>query len=189
MAFPMPIENPEWYALVVRPRSEKAVAEALAYRGVEAYLPVYRGRYRSARCFKDVDLPLFPQYVFCRIGASPRGHVLSTPGVFRFVAFGNTLAPVDTSELEGIRRALSSGTEAQPWPFLQVGDPVEIVEGPLRGLAGRLLTTKGDCRLILRVSLLQRSVALTIDRRWVRPTRMAPLPVLACSPYTAGIVA
>ena len=142
----MSTENLEWYVIVARPRSEKAVAQALANKGVEVYLPVYRGRYRSAGRFQDVDLPLFPQYVFCRIGAWSRAYVLSTPGVFRFVVFGNTLAPVSDSELEGVRRATTSGADLQPWPFLKAGDLVEIAEGPFRGLTGRLLTTKGDCR-------------------------------------------
>ncbi len=172
------IEHPEWYAAVVRPRSEKAVAQALANRGVEQYLPVYRGRYWSGGRFKDVDLPLLPQYVFCRIGAFSHAHVLSTPGVFRFVRFGNKPAPVDASELESVRRVVSSGTELQPWPFLKVGDHVEIAEGPLRGLGGRLMNTKGKCQLILDISLLQRSVAVTIERGWVRPNRMPPSKAL-----------
>jgi transcription antitermination factor NusG len=177
----MSTENPEWYVIVARPRSEKAVAQALANKGVEVYLPVYRGRYRSAGRFQDVDLPLFPQYVFCRIGAWSRAYVLSTPGVFRFVVFGNMLAPVNDSELEGVRRATTSGADLQPWPFLKAGDLVEIAEGPFRGLTGRLLTTKGDCRLILDISLLQRSVALTIDRCCVRASGMTPVSVFANS--------
>ena len=104
----------------------------------------------------------------------PRGHVLGTPGVFRFVMFGNKLAPVGATELENIRRAVGLGNETRPWPFLKVGDYVEMAEGPLRGLVGRLLTDKEDCRLVLDVPLLQRSVAVTIDRRWVRPSFMVP---------------
>jgi transcription antitermination factor NusG len=186
MLFPISIENSDWYAVVVRPRSEKAVADALANKGVERYLPVYRGRYRSAGRFKDVDLPLFPQYVFCRFGTYSRGYVLSTPGVFRFVAFGSKLAPVDASQLDSVRRAVSSGTEPQPWPFLKVGDAVEIAEGPLRGLVGRLITTKGESRLILEISILQRSLSVKIDRRWARPSRMAVS--LAGSGCAAGAV-
>jgi transcription antitermination factor NusG len=144
-----------------------------ANRGVERYLPVYRGRYRSGGRFKDVDLPLFPQYVFCRIGTGSRAHVLSTPGVFRFVTFGNKPASVDADELDSVRRVVGSGSELQPWPFLKVGDHVEIAEGPLRGLGGQLIHTKGKCQLILDISLLQRSVAVTIDRCWVRPSHIA----------------
>jgi transcription antitermination factor NusG len=173
----MSIQEPEWNAIVVRPRSEKSVAQALSLRGVEQYLPVYRGRYRSAGRFKDVDLPLFPQYVFCKMQTCSRAQVLSTPGVFRLLAFGNQLATVDASEMENIRRAVRPGIELQPWPFLAVGDLVEIAEGPLRGLVGRLIRTKGECRLILGISLLQRSMSVTMDRRWVRPCR-TPAPAL-----------
>ncbi len=175
------MEHAEWYALAVRPRSEKAVALALANRGVERYLPVYRGRYRTAGRYQDVDLPLFPQYVFCRVGTWSRAHVLSTPGVFRFVAFGNKPAPVDPTELERVRRVAAAGADLRPWPFLQTGDLVEIADGPFRGLSGRLIAAKGDCRLILDISLLQRSVALTVDRGCVRPSRRASDSMLAKS--------
>jgi transcription antitermination factor NusG len=183
----MSIEQPEWYALVVRPRNEKAVAQALDNRNVEQYLPVYRGRYRSAGRLQDVDLPLFPQYVFCRMGPHSRAHVLSTPGVFRFVMLGNSPARVNDSELARVRRAVTSGMNLQPWPFLEVGDMVEIAEGPFRGLTGRLLKAKGEFRLILNISLLQRSVALTIDRGCVKPSRIAPVSVLAHSGYTVVV--
>jgi transcription antitermination factor NusG len=163
--------------IVVRPRSEKTVAQALAYKGVEHYLPIYRGRHRSGGRFQDVDLPLFPQYIFCRIGTCSRGQVLATPGVFRFVAFGSKLVPVSPSELDSVRCAVNSGTELQPWPFLKEGDEVEIAEGPLRGVTGRLLGTQGDCRLILEVSVLSRSLSIKIDRRWARPKGMAPVSV------------
>jgi len=184
VGFPMSIENTEWHVLVVRPRSEKAVAEALANRGVERYLPVYGGRYRSEGQFQEVDLSLFPQYVFCRIGPWSRGHVLGTPGVFRFVAFGNKLAPVEAAKLDNVRLAVGSGAALQPWPFLQVGDYVEIPDAPLPRLVGPLLTAMGDCRLILDVAILQRSVAITINRNWVRP---CPMPTAARNQFADGM--
>lgn len=172
----MVIEEPEWNVILVRPRSEKSVALALSIRGVEQCLPVYRGRYRSAGRFKDVDLPLFPQYVFCRMATGSRVRVLSTPGVLRFLAFGNQLATVDAAELDNIRRAARPGIELRPWPFLAVGDMVQIAEGPLSGLTGRLIGSRGECRLIVGISLLQRSVSVTIDRRWIRPSRTQLVP-------------
>jgi len=149
------------------------VAQALESRGVEGYLPVYRSRYRSAGRFQDVDLPLFPQYVFCRLGAWSHAHILSTPGVFRFVAFGSNLAPVDDLQLQNLRRVIATERELQPWPFLNEGDLVEIAEGPLRSMTGRLIMLDGDCQLVLEISLLGRSVAVKIERGWVRPVSMA----------------
>jgi transcription antitermination factor NusG len=113
--------------------------------------------------------------------------VLSTPGVFRLLAFGNQLATVDASEMDNIRRAVSPGIELQPWPFLAVGDLVEIAEGPLTGLVGRLISARGECRLILGISLLQRSLSVTMDRRWVPPHRTpAPAPATVPSSVAAA---
>lgn len=169
----MSLEDQGWYALIVRPRSEKVVAQALANKGVEGYLPVYRGRYRSGGRFKDVDLPLFPQYIFCRIGTWSHAHILSTPGVSKFVSFGSALAPVDAVELQNIQCVVRYGN-LQPWPFVKEGDVVEIMEGPLRNLVGRLIALNGECKLVLEISLLMRAVAVTVDRLWVRPIRTTP---------------
>jgi transcription antitermination factor NusG len=64
----------------------------------------------------------------------------------------------------------------QPWPFLKVGERVRIEAGPLRGLEGVLVEFKGNRRLILSVSLLQRSVAVEMDAAFVRSevTSLAP---------------
>jgi transcription antitermination factor NusG len=50
---------------------------------------------------------------------------------------------------------------------LNVGDRVRINSGPLLGLEGLLTDVKGSHRLVLSVSLLQRSVAVEIDSAFV----------------------
>src|SRR3990172_6049569 len=57
-------QEPRWYALYTRPRHEKAFAEQLAKREMEAFLPVREvlSRWKDRR--KLVQLPLFPGYVF-----------------------------------------------------------------------------------------------------------------------------
>jgi hypothetical protein len=46
---------------------------------------------------------------------------------------------------------------------------VLIEHGPLAGLEGILQEVKGKFRLVVSISLLQRSVSTEIDRMWVRP--------------------
>jgi hypothetical protein len=46
-----------------------------------------------------------------------------------------------------------------------------VEQGALRDLEGILLQTKGTDRLVLSVSLLQRSLAVEIDRDCVAPIR------------------
>src|SRR5579871_1611401 len=164
-------ENPPdpWYALWVRSRHEKSVREILTGKGIEAFLPVYRSRRRWSDRVQELDLPLIPGYVFCRFDVRNRMPVLTTPGVVQIVGAGKTPEPVDEIEMQSLITAVESGLHLQLWPFLKVGQRVLIEEGPLRSLEGILVTTKGKDQLILSVSLLQRSVAVVVDRRWIRP--------------------
>ena len=75
--------------------------------------------------------------------------------------------PVEDREIEAIQIAVASGISSQPWPYLEVGERVKIHTGKLIGLEGILVNFKGNHRVVLSVSLLQRSVALEVDLAWV----------------------
>ena len=53
-----------WYALHVRPRAERAVAQFLDEKGYETFLPTYAFRHRWSDRVKVVHQPLFPAYPF-----------------------------------------------------------------------------------------------------------------------------
>ncbi|HWR52724.1 MAG TPA: UpxY family transcription antiterminator [Bryobacteraceae bacterium] len=158
-----------WFALQVRARSEKLSSDLLAEKEFETFLPTYLGRRRWSDRFKTVDLPLFPGYVFCRCDPRERLPILKTPSVIQFVGIGKVPLPVDDSELAAVRTIIESGIATKPWPFLKVGARVRIGEGPLTGLEGILVSEKDRNRLIVSVTLLQRSVATQIDRCQIRP--------------------
>jgi transcription antitermination factor NusG len=161
--------NYPWYALRVRSRFEHTVATHLQGRRYESLLPLYKCRRRWSDRFKEIELPLFPGYVFCQFNLLNRLPILSIPGVVHVVGVGKTPLPVDESEIAAIQAAVKSGLPSQPWPFLQVGHRVRIEYGPLCGLEGILLDFRGRQRLVISVTLLQRSVAVLVDGAWVRP--------------------
>jgi transcription antitermination factor NusG len=97
--------------------------------------------------------------------------VLMTPGVIQIVGVGKTPIPVAEEEISAIRLVGKVGLPTMPWPYLEVGHVVRIEEGPLQGLTGIVLKIKSGLKLVLSVSLLQRSVAVEIDRRWVNDTQ------------------
>jgi len=153
-----------WFALTVKPQHEKAVAQALHIKGVEDFLPLYRDRRRWSDRFKEIELPLFAGYVFCRFVPRQRTTVVTTPGVRQIVGFGRTPAPVSDREIDSIRAMVSSGLPVAPWPFLRAGQTVLIEHGPLTGLEGVLLQLKDGWRVVVSVPLLQRSVSVEVDR-------------------------
>ena len=162
-------DNLSWYALQIRSKLGSLASATLCGKGYEAYLPLYRSGRRWSDRVKQLDLPLFPGYLFCRFDVLDRLPILTTPGVISVVGAGKTPIPVDDEEIEAVRAILRSGLAARPWPFLQVGSKVYIERGPLTGLEGIIANTDKVYRLIVSVNLLQRSVAVEIDREWARP--------------------
>ncbi len=158
-----------WYAVRVKPKFEKVAAHSLASKGFSSFLPLYKERRRWSDRVKLVELPLFPGYVFCSLDLRQRLPVLQTPGVLHFVNFDGEPAPVERSEIEGLQTAAGSGAALAPWPYLREGQRVVVARGPMKGLNGILLKVRDEYRLIISVTLLQRSVAVEIDREAVRP--------------------
>jgi transcription antitermination factor NusG len=165
-----------WYAIRVRSRFEQTVSAALSGKGYDEYLPLYHSRRKWSDRLKDLDLPLFPGYLFCRFDAQVRLPILTTPGVISIVGTGKTPVAISDQEIDAIQTVIRSGLHLQPWPQLVVGSRVLIEEGPLRGLEGVALDIKKKYRLFVSVPLLQRSVSVEIDREWVRPLSTVIFP-------------
>ena len=167
---PLPQPYPmSWYALRIQSKLSGLASDTLRGKGYEEFLPLYRARRRWSDRVKQVELPLFPGYLFCQFDVNDRLPILTTPGVIGIVGAGKLPIPVDLEEIEAIRAILRSGLAAQPWPLLCVGSKVYIERGPLAGVEGIITNTDKVYRLVVSVSLLQRSVAVEIDREWARP--------------------
>lgn len=160
--------NP-WFALYVKPRAEKVVSMIARNKGFEEFLPLYQSRRRWSDRYQSVELPLFPGYVFCRLNLECRLPLLTIPGVLGVVGTGKIPAPIDDAEIAAIQATVQSGLLAEPYPFLDVGQRVRLKEGPLAGLEGFLVEVRKHQRIAVSVSLLKRSVAVEIERHWVRP--------------------
>jgi len=140
------------------------------------FLPLYKCRKRWSDRVKEVEAPLFPGYLFCRLNPQDRLPILKTPGVIQVVGINRTPTAVDEHEIQAIQAMVASGIPNQPWPFLATGDRVRIESGPLSGLEGILIEFKGNHRLVLSVTLLQRSVAVEIDSAFVSSMRSPSVP-------------
>jgi transcription antitermination factor NusG len=174
----MSTNTAQWYALQVQSRLGNIASATLRGKGFEEFLPLYRSRRRWSDRVKQIELPLFPGYLFCRFapqdGTLP---ILSTPGVIGIVGAGKTPLPVAEEEIEAVRTVIRSGLAAQPCPYLGVGSRIYLEAGPLAGLEGIVTNTDKVYRLVVSVALLQRSVAVEIDREWARPVvpKMGPV--------------
>jgi transcription antitermination factor NusG len=156
-----------WFAILARTGKEKNATLLLENAGYECYLPVIKFTRQWSDRLKEIELPLFPGYLFCRMNPHNRLPVLITPGVIQIVGVGKTPIPVDEQEIAAIQRVGKSGISTMPWPYLQVGHVAQIEEGPLRGMTGIVIRIKSGLKLVLSVNLLQRSIAVEVDRSWI----------------------
>lgn len=158
-----------WYAACTRSRHEKSVARQLEERRIDSFLPLYRSVRRWKDRRKELDLVLFPGYVFVRMHWKDRLHVLQLPSVFRFVTFNGLPAALPNDELEALRKGLAQGVYAESHPYLKVGTRVRVRYGPLAGARGILVRRKERFRIVISIEAIRRSVAVEIDEADIEP--------------------
>lgn len=152
-----------WCALYTRHHHEKTVATILSTKGLQVFLPTYRTVHRWKDRNKQLELPLFPSYLFFKYEGDRRIQILSTPGVHMILITGNAPAVISNEEIVALQRAAESPLRMEPHPFLKYGDTVRIKSGPLAGLEGFVSRKKDAFRLVLSVEMLGRSAAVEID--------------------------
>ena len=164
-------DQSRWYAAHTRANHEKRLAEQLAERSVEHFLPLYE----CVRRWKDrrvtLQLPLFPGYILVRLPLRERMRVLQIPGVAKLVGFNGSPAPLPDSEIEALRAKLNRQVRAEPHPYLQAGRRVRVRTGPLEGFEGILVRRKHKYRIVVSIDLIMRSIAAEVDLADVEPAR------------------
>ena len=153
-----------WFAVQTKPRHEKRVAAGLEEKGVLVFLPLFSAVHQWSDRRRLVELPLFTNYVFVRIGAERevRIPVLRTSGVVGFVGMRGLGIPIPDEQIHAVRTILRERVSVTPYPFLNVGQRVRIRGGSLDGIEGFLLAVNCDSSLIVSVHGIQRSLAIRI---------------------------
>ena len=158
-----------WYALHIRSRHEKRVAERLGSQSLETFLPLHRSRHTWKNgVHMDVDLPLFPCYLFARVTTYDRIRLLQHPGVLGFAASSSRPTVIPDEEISILRTATES-LKAEPHPYLNSGDAVRIVSGPLAGMTGILTRRKQDYRVVLSIEAIMRSIVVEVSEFDIEP--------------------
>ena len=79
---------------------------------------------------------------------------------------------------------LDSGLTPVPWPHVVPGQEISLESGPLRGVQGVVVDASNGKWLVITVNLLQRSVAVKVERDFadvkVRPPMSARRETTTC---------
>jgi transcription termination/antitermination protein NusG len=149
-----------WFALQVRCRSEVVTSQLLKEKGYSIFVPLYRRRTPRGRRIEVRESPLFGGYVFCQFAPLMRLPILTTPGVIRILGLGRVPVPVEESEMNSLQTITQAAVDLRPCDYLRVGSRLRVESGPLRGVEGILLKKQNEQRLVVSITLLQRSVAV-----------------------------
>lgn len=165
----MSVLIPRWYAVHTRSRFEHIVREALGAKNIEAFYPrmLVMSKRKDRRL--KIQVPILPGYVFVhsRLEAEEHLNILKTPGAVRFIGFDGTPAPADDAEIDSLKILDGTDRTVQNREYINRGDRVRIIEGPLEGLIGFYSRHKGKTgRVVVSVELLRRSLSVEIDD-WV----------------------
>src|SRR5215469_510865 len=163
------LELANWHAAYTHARHEKKVAQQLEERRIEHFLPVYHSLRQWKDRRKELDLVLFPGYIFVRVATCERLRVLQLSGIVRFVQFNGQPVVLPATDIEALRSGLSRGLEAEHHPYLTVGRRVRVIHGPLAGARGILLRVKTNWRIVISIDAIMRSVAVEVDEGDVVP--------------------
>lgn len=151
-----------WIAAYVVPHTEQLVTRALAEKGYEAFCPTYLRKQQWSDRTKWIETPLFSRYVFCRIGSRTNGLVVTTPGVIRILGQSGIPHIIDESDILALKSIVRSRLPTVPHCFVRVGQEVVIKSGPLVGLRGVVEQVRGSLSLIVSVTMMRRSIAVTV---------------------------
>lgn len=152
-----------WFTLQVQPRHEVAVCRTLDYKGYEHYAPTFHVRRRWSDRIKEIATPVFPGYVFCRLDVAAQAPIITTFGVIRILGVAGRAQAVPDEEIESLRRVFNIGRAVYPCDFIDVGSRVRVNSGPLIGVEGYVLGMKRHHRLVVSITILQRSVVTELD--------------------------
>lgn len=157
----------QWHVLHVRSRQEKALAEELAAQRIAYYLPLIRQARYYGRRKAQVQVPLFPGYVFL-LG--------SREDAFRADRTRRVASIIEVQqqerlewELRNLSLALGRSAQLNPYPHLTEGLKVEVRSGPFCGLQGVIESRSCADRLILQVNMLGTASSLEIDGALLEP--------------------
>lgn len=159
-----------WHALYVRSRAEKKVLTQLEDMGIQAYLPLITSTKQWSDRKKKVEEPLFKSYVFVFSNEKEYLKVLNVYGVLKFVTFERKAVVVPENQILAIKRYIDDFERGEEGKLmnnsdeLKEGHMVRIINGPMKGLTGRLDKVKDKRRLIVFIEVVGKYIPINIPR-------------------------
>ena len=150
-----------WWVAHIKSRNEKALAQDLIQKNISYFLPMsWKVRRQRGRTIRSL-LPLFSGYLFFCGDDKQRVETLQTNRVANVIEVKDQQKLL--KQLLKIEQALRAGAPLTPHRYIKVGQRCRVMAGPLTGLEGIVIKTKGVVRLVLQIDMLGQAASVEID--------------------------
>ena len=159
------MENHFWHVCYLQTKSEKVVLKKIEKLQIDVFLPLVKHRrvYKTTR--KTTLLPLFPGYIFIWIAPGYRHHITAINEVYRFIKFKDEFAKISDEEINNLKLLIQNvkdNNDIFQELIFQVGKNVEIVQGPIKGMRGKIIRKHGKRRIVIEIKSISQSISIEV---------------------------
>ena len=154
-----------WYILQIKPNAHVMAYENLKRQGFDVFLPLITKTTKKNGKFLDINVPLFPGYLF--MGTSnnpiPWKSVNGTRGISKAVTLGGAYRSVGAHIIEGLRRRCDKDGIIQNLLDIDMGDRAKIERGPFADFICTIDKIEDDKRAWVLIDLLHQQTRAAVD--------------------------
>ncbi len=151
-----------WYAFYTKPHQEFKAQQQFEYAGIENYLPVIKTiRQWKDRKKKTLE-PLFKSYIFVYGNEKERLCALQQSAIVRTICFNGKPSIIPAYQIENLKIMLNENPDIFVVNHIEEGEFVKIIDGPFKGVIGKIKIVSKEKWLAVSVDLLQRSVIVRL---------------------------
>ena len=146
-----------WVAALVHTNCEKKVATKLEKLGIENYVAIQTEEHQWSDRKKKIDRIVIPMVVFVRLAKEEEDEFRRLPFIMKFITYPGAkelATPIPDEQIETLRFLLQKAEHSVKFTDkVNIGDTVEVIRGPLRGLVG-FCCGVNNTELAIRLELL-----------------------------------
>ena len=150
-----------WSVIHTLPRMEKALARLLNRPGLGFFLPCTQSRTLIRGKIRIAQIPLFSGYLFLKADRE------QTSDLLRLRQVASIQSVVDQErlnlELKQVHDLIALGAPLTAVDRLAPGMNVDICQGPMRGLRGRIVNTATGRRFVVSIDFIGKGVSVVLD--------------------------
>ena len=154
-----------WHFIYTKPKQEKVALDNLTRQNYECYLPLIN-KERILRGKKILSKePMFPRYLFVRLsnnGQQNWSPIRSSKGVSHLVNFGGLAASLDDEMMDNLQQKIDKAIVVK---VFSIGDKVEILKGPFKGMEAIFNAYNGEERAMLFLNFMAKNLTAKFDLR------------------------